>query len=336
MTLSSFDPTFSNVRRRPEALEFLERLHVTREMNQALALIQDTQATTGSELARARLLIAVPGVGKTRLVKYYQALAMEACASDSCTPVIYVELDAGASIGDIYKSILEAIGDPRPSGRSLGDLRDRIANYVERLGIELFIIDEAQTSLPSSTGAQLQKISDAYRRLMDRTKVPVLLVGTPDILRLLTATSNNLKKQDQFSQRSDHYIQLVAPMYGEPAWKTIMLGYHQMLGKAGVECVSLTNEDMLKRFYVATKGYRRLITAILDKAIKICDPPKPIDTDVLAAAYKEAMVTCEYDDNPFLCGGRELTRMLSSANAQRRVDDELYATVIPGHAGGTL
>lgn len=84
------------------------------------------------------------------------------------------------------QDILIAMKDPDWDNGTEKQLKQRIKNFVEKLGVELIIIDECQ-HLGKGTKADDEKagivfsdVTDALKRLLDLKIAPIVLVGNED------------------------------------------------------------------------------------------------------------------------------------------------------------
>jgi hypothetical protein len=121
-------------------------------------------------------------VGKTATVKRVKFILAEERAARGEEPnpyqVIVVGLDQKTSLKSVLQDILIQMKDPDWDYGTEKQLRQRILNFVARLGVELIIIDECQHL--KKGGNDVADVTDAFKRFLDMGIAPLVLVGNLD------------------------------------------------------------------------------------------------------------------------------------------------------------
>ncbi len=124
-------------------------------------------------------VLAPSGSGKTKVATSYIAMVMASQESDSdLVPVLYIQLEKAATARKLYISLLDKLGDSSPESGSEQALKRRVLDYLERLGVELLIIDEVQ-HLNYRISAR-NDVTDALKVFLDAGVVPIVFLGTED------------------------------------------------------------------------------------------------------------------------------------------------------------
>lgn len=122
-------------------------------------------------------VLAPSGSGKTKVAKSYirMVMAAEDHASDR-VPVLYIQLEKAATARKLYIALLDKLGDPKPEKGTEQALKRRLLDYLQRLNVELLIIDEVQ-HLNYRVNAK-NDVTDALKVFLDSGVVPIVFLGT--------------------------------------------------------------------------------------------------------------------------------------------------------------
>ena len=289
----------------PLITSFDEKVYEGKEFAEALLQINKAHMTC-KHTPRSKMLIANAGTGKSVVAKAYRDAFPK-------YKVIIATLDEKTSIGDIWSVLLKELGDPSPySGRPKA-IKDRLLQYLNRLGTQLIIIDETHHVLPEATVIRLQEAADAFKTLIDKSNIPCVFVGLPDADRLLKLGFKNRNKEQQFRQRCSKTIYMTAPKYGSKRWKKYVEHYKSALP---MPVIKLSTDEMLMRLYVATEGYHRRMSKLFTEVIKAWNGTDQITHSHLAEAYLESESDYDYPENPFTCSDKNLQMYLTVATAK--------------------
>ncbi|MEA3051914.1 MAG: hypothetical protein QOG72_817 [Sphingomonadales bacterium] len=125
-------------------------------------------------------------VGKTATVKRVKHILEQDRLAQGEEPnpyqVIVVGLDQKTSLKSVLQDVLIQMKDPDWDYGTEKQLRQRILKFVERLGVELIIIDECQHL--HKGGNDVADVTDAFKRFLDMGIAPLVLVGNLDAQRV--------------------------------------------------------------------------------------------------------------------------------------------------------
>jgi len=273
-------------------------------------LIEGAHKTSGIK-PKTTFITGPSGVGKSTIGQAYaEKYPFQEFDEYTYKPVIYVSLTENATANDIKSHILKALGDPAPYKARKGELSFRIENLIKKCFVELIIIDEIHRVLPAHTHIKAQVAADTIQSISDSMKVPFVLIGLPDSIRLLQA-----KRQkditDQLVRRCRNSIELAPPNPRTQAWKNLINAYQRVLEKLSIACIDLTSDELLDRMYLATEGLNGSISNIISEAIELKDSGEMIMLSDLKDAYIESTAKQLLSFNPFEIPAREINSYIS-------------------------
>lgn len=248
--------------------------------------------------AAAQLLRGPSGAGKSVLVQRYAAQYPPQQTEDGwIRPVVLATAGKGLT-KPLAESLLAELGDYRPSRGTENEMMRRAQEHLKAQKTELIIFDEVQDAMRG----ELSEAADFYKRVVNWSICPVLLVGAPQSIQLLKAS-------EYLRGRSRPVIDLKGFDWFDPEQQRIfrrILKTLQGMLPRGIASVDLHSQPVAARLNYGTWGTMRRLTRILEQAEKIARKSRKIDEGVLAAAY-EAFENQEPDDapkrpNPFLQG----------------------------------
>lgn len=124
-------------------------------------------------------VLAPSGSGKSTAGLEYKALVDRRRGdSGSRSSVLYLPLNAATTSKRLMVQILQKLEDPNPERGTEQTLTYRVMQYLQRLGIELLIIDEVQHLNGRSSASS--DVTDALKSFLDAGVVPIVFLGTDD------------------------------------------------------------------------------------------------------------------------------------------------------------
>ena len=237
------------------------------------------------------------GTGKSALIeKFRNDHKRYEKADRSIIPVVYCVLPTKLSerglLIKILKSIEQEIEDYKDLDES--DLLQLIVRYVDQLGIELFIIDEAQGFLERESRKLVYDATECLKNLIIETKRPFILFGMP---WCLYAIEQNPQLASRFLRR-----RYLSPfMITEDSDRAVYLEFLDMLdeGLGFEDKAELKSKKIALRLFVVSRGNLRVLRSIIDQAayLAIKDCARKITYDHFRKACE---VFFPGDKNPFL------------------------------------
>jgi hypothetical protein len=313
------------ISRRPTTLAFLNKRFRYPQMNSIHKAIEKSHKSYGLK-AKALMIIARSGCGKTEAVRSYEDnYNKQYTESHDIGPILYIALSEKITPNGIITLIYNELGIKKSSNET--ERCGKLALILQRLGIELIIIDEIQHVLPEHTHAKTQECADFFKSFMDRTKIPFIFVGTPKSTRLLhifkvpTTKAGKLKdlspkdrvakaekEEEQLLHRTRKPVQIKPFAHNSKGWISILECFQKIVG---VPCIKLSNEETALRCWLASKGFLKRIANILEEAIEEVEDGKQITLTDLANAYDELNNTnSDTFGNPFSIDNNKLDKWL--------------------------
>jgi len=215
--------------------------------------------------SRSILIIGETGAGKTKLIGQYLAkFPTEYTDDGKIIPVFHASLPAKATIKGVAKTILEAMGAPRAFAGDIVDLTNRLVKLIKNCGVELLILDEFHHLLPTAGYKAAQGVSDWLKDLMNRTGIPIALVGLPECERLL-------EENEQLDRRFVAIEELAAFNYvtDQKEYRKFLKAVDgQLPFLSGESSVHIYDPLCALRIYVATQGRTGKTMTIIREAAK--------------------------------------------------------------------
>lgn len=243
------------------------------------------------KLPRAVTLIGETRSGKTTIVEILKNELTAGITGPRPHPVVSIPLTKGIDPHGVLVKYLADCKILHVKGR-IDTLMNWIADAKEDLGIELAIIDEAQHIMPKQD-EENERRADVVKSLIDQAKVPVLLVGTPDIEMLI-------KSNRQLHERIKDRIPLTGFDANDPKdWEdylTFLWKYERVLPFP--ERCFLTRREVALAIHGATTGHPGRIVRIVEAAGNraIDDGTNRIEAHHYAEAWDNL-------DHPYKSGG---------------------------------
>ena len=206
-------------------------------------------------------------------------------ADNSVLPVVYCVLPTKLSERGLLIKILKSIRQEIEDYKDLDedDLLELIVKYVNKLGIELFIIDEAHGFLEHESRKLVYDATECLKYLIIETKRPFILFGLP---WCLYAIQQNAQLASRFLRR-----RYIAPfMITKKEDRAIYLGFLDMLDeKLGFEeKAGLQDQDIALRLFVVSRGNLRVLRNVIDQAAFLA-----IEDHARKITYKHFQDACE-------------------------------------------
>jgi hypothetical protein len=256
---------------------------------------------------RCMLIIGDTGLGKTTIGEFYAERHPRIIDKDGTTiPVLYSIIPSGATVKSLAERLLEDIGDPLYYKGTKASMTSRFCRLVVACGVQLIILDEFQHIIDRDSLKVLHSTADWLKEILNRTKVPVILIGMPSSVSILTENA-------QLMRRFAAQVELKTFEWQPQEERNDFLRFLKVLEQAMPmsKPSKLYAEDMALRVFCATKGITSRIKNLISKAAQITYEKglECITMGVLALAYdKELAVYDLSEPNPFQveCGDLKL------------------------------
>lgn len=260
--------------------------------------------------AECIVLYGQSGAGKSHILKFYlgEHPTRKVPITDGKDPtksgtrlqdeVVMVEAPSPASRRALIDRIQRAMQpEPLPIRLTLGERRERLVEMLQKAGTRLLIIDEFQHLIDHRSKRVILEASDLVKSLLNAAVCPIVLSGTPEILKILEADSQ---------LRSRVYsIPSITPFdWDDPSDQEQFLGY-LLEAEACLKferTSGLSEPDCARRIHMVSGGLigetQRLVSAAAEIATR-ADLPC-ISNECLALAVDRAWLQHKgKQGNPF-------------------------------------
>lgn len=294
--------------RKPHTTRFLQKRVASAPLRDVHQAMSDCLKTAGYN-PQGMMLVGPSGVGKSIIVQEFEKLYPAYDEVDrTVRPVVYAVLRGKVNVNGMLTILLNALGDPMPSKGQVVDKILRLCRQIEVCGVQMVIIDEIQQTLPEHTTARAQEAADVIKGLIDETKIPFVLVGVNDSVRLLQAQRTGDPTRDQLRRRFKETYALVPPPLESKAWKKLVIAFQRAMD---VPCINLTSDEMLARIYLATLGLTARLSNLLEQALELSDGETQINLGLLVQAHQRANSVYDISVNPFEVSINRVHRLLA-------------------------
>ena len=250
------------------------------------------------------------GAGKTALIEKYRSDHKRyETKVGSVLPVVYATLPTKVTEKGLVINILKAINQEIEDYDSL-DVSDLIAilvDYVERLGIELFIIDEAQGFLEHESRKLVYDGTECVKKMIIATGRPFILFGMP---WCLYAIEQNSQLASRFLRRRHLEPFIISNAEKRAGYLTFLGMLDEGLGFP--ELSGLNEEKIALRLFSVSRGNLRVLRNVIDQAALIA-----VKERTSKIGYTQFERACETffpgDKNPFSIQSLERVRFVELA-----------------------
>ena len=147
------------------------------------------------------LITGEQGAGKTKLIeRYLEGSPRVVTAEATIVPVLAVDVMMPATVKFLVSDLLAALGDPAADKGTVASQTRRLCNLLKKCETQLIILDEFQHFIDGESSKVLKKISNWLKVLINRTKLPIILIGMPNSEVILDTKGNEQLKR-RFSAR---------------------------------------------------------------------------------------------------------------------------------------
>lgn len=266
---------------------------------QAIAMIKECHERSKlTTEPKCMLLIGYTGYGKTTIANHYVGQYARVASEDGTTvPVFYSMIPSNATIKGLACRLLEDLGDPLYDRGTTINMTSRLCRLIKECKVELIILDEFQHLIDRDSDRVLRSTADWLKDLLNRTRVPIVLMGMPSANSILTVNP-------QLMRRFANKYELKAFNWNPGKERDDFLRFLIMMEKA----IPLPQPSMLHsneialRIFCATKGVVSYIKKLISKAAEIAYVKNldRITTEALALAYDDELALSDTMPNPFL------------------------------------
>lgn len=207
-------------------------------------------------------IVGQTGSGKTYLTEWYEQQFPRTQKDGRWRiRVLRVETPECPTVKALAEAVLIALGDPWAQKGTATEKTERIRHLCEACGLELLIIDEIQHFIEGNRHAELMRVTDWLKVLINLLCVPVVLVGLP---RAIAVTRSNPQLRRRFA--APYYLApfSYATGEGQREFRGLLKAFGQDLKKGSVK---IWAPEEAVRFFHATCGLIDYVVKLVDDAV---------------------------------------------------------------------
>jgi hypothetical protein len=290
----------------------------TRRAKAAFARIDDLLARGWEEtFCRGLVMLGHSRVGKTQIVhRYVRERVLEQPDPEKRPNIVTVEVPAGCTLKSFVAELLKALGDADPDYGSQTEKTTRVAEAIERDGVDLIIVDEVQRLIDAETDKIKAEVANWVTGMLNKKLCPFLLVGEKTAERVFVG-----KTHAKGRMTGGFYIEPYdwADPEDRKEFRAVLHLLDQKLGMP--EPAGLGAVDTALRVYAYAEGLLGQAATLIDQARAIArreGRPK-LTHDILAEAVDELRISDDRGKaNPFRVAAVEDARP-AGADAEQDV-----------------
>ena len=146
------------------------------------------------------LLTGSTGAGKTTIYKTYaQNYPSQETEEGNIVPIIHAVTPSAATIKGLVSVLLKQLGDPLDDKGTTTSKTSRLYDLLKACQVELIFLDEFHNFKDLDSDKVLKNVCDWLKNLILNTKIPIVLLGTPESEDILKV--DNLQLSRRFNYR---------------------------------------------------------------------------------------------------------------------------------------
>lgn len=290
-----------------ERIELVEKIFITYpELSDIMNKIEEchSRSKTSAE-PKCLSITGESGCGKTTIAEVYKnEYESSRTEEGATTPVLLVPISTPATVKALATDILDSLGDPLAEKGTITVQTRRVYKLTKECGVELVIFDEFQHLIDRDSDRVLQVASDWIKNFLNKTKIPVVLMGLPYSVRIL---KTNPQLRRRFSVRKE----LKAFVWESPEGQKGFLRFLKAIEMAlpFKEKSHIYSLPTAFRLYCASGGLISNVMKVLRTAaiMAIERGMESLTMEILALAYDDEIASLyPGHQNPFLVEEKDL------------------------------
>ena len=261
------------------------------------------------------------GVGKTTIAQEYAGrFPIREEAKRRIVPVLNVTTPSPANVRGLASELLLALGDPLAETGSAIKLTLRLYKLIPECQVKQLILDELQHFGDYDGQTQVRNVSNWLKNLINKCKIPVVLMGMPYAEEILTS-NDQLARRFKIRERLHHFS------WKEEQARLTFRKFIQMLTSALPlsKNAMLSDEETSLRIFCATRGRLSFVVGLIRQAggYAVERNLDTVDIDLLAEVYSETLGTLSPGpdgENPFATRTEHLNEWIAEIHNDSRTD----------------
>lgn len=166
--------------------------------NKSLTIMQKLLSKSKQHRMPNLMIIGDSNNGKTTLInRFYEKFGEEGVNDfkESVVPIVLIQAPPVPSEKELYISLLEKLALPYRYTDSTAKLRYQVVHAFQCCNVQVLIIDEIH-SLLTGTPRQQRQIMNVIKYLCNELKLPIIVAGTNDAIRILHTDPQHISRFD--------------------------------------------------------------------------------------------------------------------------------------------
>ncbi len=287
-----------------ERIDLVEKIYVTYpELTAITDIIKEChRRSKRSSEPKCLSIRGGSGCGKTTIATYYEGLYPRKTTKEgTIVPILSSTVFCPATVKGLVTGLLDSLGDPMADRGTITNQTLRLYHLMEKCRVEMIILDEFQHLIDRDLDKVMAVASDWLKNLLNRTRIPMVLIGLPSSVRILN-TNSQLRRRFSITKELKPF-----------GWETPeqQKGFIRFL-RATEEALPfpershLSKPQMAHRFHCATRGtISNVMKIVRTAAIMAIRQNMPCLTlDLLSLAYEDEIASL-YPEHPNPFSGDE-------------------------------
>lgn len=245
------------------------------------------------------------GCGKTTIALYYENLYPRQTTEEGAViPILSSTLFAPATVKGLATGLLDSLGDPMADAGTITNQTLRLYHLIEKCGVQMIILDEFQHLIDRDSDTVLGVASDWLKNLLNRTRLPMVLIGLPYSIRIL-------KTNPQLRRRFSVMKEIKAFGWETPEEQEAFFKFLKAVDDALPlkELSHINSLDTAFRLHCASRGLISNIMKVVRTAaiMAIERGVERLTPELMALSYDDEIASLyPGHPNPFLAEGKDL------------------------------
>lgn len=201
------------------------------------------------------------GCGKTTVAEMYK----QRLPDSKKRFILTGEVPTPTKIPAVVEHLLGLINDPAPTRGKLGNQLDRLYKGLRDNEIELIILDEVQHLVNTENNKVISDVADWFKSLVNRTKIPVILIGLDRARQVLTQ-NQQLERRFEIKRKLEPFYYHNSESIHE--FQRFLHEFDRMLIPILGSSSNLGNDEISERIHHVTEGNMNKVVKLIRRAAR--------------------------------------------------------------------
>ena len=190
------------------------------------------------------------GLGKTTICRnYITRFPRDRDEKGAIIPVLYTRAPSSPTLKSLTTKMLDDLGDPTPDKGVFVKQKIRLKKLIKACRTQIVFLDELQHLIDPDSERILEAVSDLVKELIDELGIPIVMVGLPKSVRVLTSNRQLGRRVSQRTELSEFGWKTSAQ---KKQFRSLLKTIDEKLPLS--KSSQLATVDRAKRFHYATNG----------------------------------------------------------------------------------